>query len=147
MNACCIGCSVPSEEASPSIVVMSPPSAWAASIVQLFTDSPLKWIVQAPHEEVSQPMFVPVSPTFSRMYWTSSVRGSTSWVCWTPLTVTLTCPSGPPCSVADAVGDRSRSRDGMSHLGNGGGSLHGPGQKCPQQDLQVALEQVVGGTN
>jgi len=95
MNACCIGWSVPSEEARPSIVVMSPPSAWAASIVQLFTDSPLKWMVQAPHDDVSHPMLVPVSPTFSLMYWTSSVRGSTSWVCWTPLTVTLTSTSGP----------------------------------------------------
>ncbi len=66
MNACCIGCSWPSV-ASPSIVLMSAPSAWTASTVQLFTDSPSMWIVHAPHDEVSQPMFVPVRPTCSRM--------------------------------------------------------------------------------
>ena len=44
MNACCIGCSVPSAAASPSIVVMSPPSAWTASTVQLFTASPSRWM-------------------------------------------------------------------------------------------------------
>ena len=80
MNACCIGCSVPSAAARPSIVVMSAPSAWTASTVQLFTDSPSMCSVQAPHDDVSHPMFVPVRPTCSRMYWTSSVRGSTSCV-------------------------------------------------------------------
>ena len=66
LNASCIGCSSPSV-ARPSIVVMSVPSAWTASIVQLFTDSPSTWSVQAPHDDVSQPMLVPVSPTVSRM--------------------------------------------------------------------------------
>ena len=59
MNACCIGCSSPSV-ASPSIVTMSAPSACTASIVQLFTDSPSTWTVHAPHDDVSQPTFVPV---------------------------------------------------------------------------------------
>ena len=66
MNACCIGCSSPSV-ASPSIVVMSAPSACTASTVQLFTDSPSMCTVQAPHDDVSHPMLVPVSPTCSRM--------------------------------------------------------------------------------
>ena len=66
MNACCIGCSWPSV-ARPSIVVMSAPSACTASTVQLFTDSPSMCIVHAPHDDVSQPMLVPVSPTCSRM--------------------------------------------------------------------------------
>ena len=48
------------------MVVMSAPSAWTASIVQHFTDSPSTWTVQAPHDDVSQPMFVPVRPTTSR---------------------------------------------------------------------------------
>ena len=42
-------------------MVMSAPSACTASTVQLFTDSPSMWIVHAPHDDVSQPMFVPVS--------------------------------------------------------------------------------------
>ena len=37
------------------MVVMSVPSAWTASIVQDFTDSPSTSTVQAPHDDVSQP--------------------------------------------------------------------------------------------
>ena len=60
-NACCTGCSSPSV-ARPSIVVTSAPSAWAASIVHDFTDSPSTSTVQAPHDDVSHPTLVPVSP-------------------------------------------------------------------------------------
>ena len=77
------------------MVVISLPSAWTASTVQLFTDSPSRCTVHAPHDEVSQPMFVPVSRACSRMYWTSSVRGSTSKVCGTPLSVTDTSTMPP----------------------------------------------------
>jgi hypothetical protein len=42
------------------------PSAWTASTVQLFTDRPSRWTVQAPQFEVSQPMVVPVLPSTSR---------------------------------------------------------------------------------
>ena len=45
--------------------------------------------MQAPHDEVSQPMLVPVRPSSSRTYWTSSVRGSTSWCARRPLTMTV----------------------------------------------------------
>ena len=45
------------------MVVMSAPSACTASIVQDFTDSPSTRTVQAPHDDVSQPTLVPVSPT------------------------------------------------------------------------------------
>ena len=55
------------------------PSACAASIVHDFTDSPSTSTVHAPHDDVSQPTLVPVSPHASRRYCTSSVRGSTSW--------------------------------------------------------------------
>ena len=48
------------------MVVISMPSAWTASMVQDFTDSPLTNTVQAPHDDVSQPTLVPVSPTTSR---------------------------------------------------------------------------------
>ena len=43
----------------PSIVVTVAPSAWTASIVQLFTALPSTWTVQAPHWLVSQPTWVP----------------------------------------------------------------------------------------
>ena len=42
------------------------PSADAASTVHDFTDSPSTITVQAPHEVVSQPMFVALSPHVSR---------------------------------------------------------------------------------
>ena len=42
------------------------PSAWAASTVHDFTDSPSSSTVHAPHDVVSQPTFVPVRPSVSR---------------------------------------------------------------------------------
>jgi len=45
--------------------------------------------VQAPQLVVSQPMWVPVSPSVSRMKWTSNRRGSTSACRTSPLTVTV----------------------------------------------------------
>ena len=48
------------------MVVSSWPSACTASMVHDLTDSPLTWRVHAPHDEVSQPMFVPVRPSASR---------------------------------------------------------------------------------
>src|SRR6478735_10255235 len=77
------------------MVVTAAPSACTARTVHDFTDSPSRWTVHAPHDDVSQPMFVPVSPTCSRMYWTSNVRGSTSCVCGAPLTVMLISTDGP----------------------------------------------------
>src|SRR5687768_5994318 len=56
-------------------------------MVQLFTDSPSSRTVQAPHEVVSQPTLVPVRPSASRRWKTSSVRGSTSLSNDVPLTV------------------------------------------------------------
>ena len=69
------------------MVVTVAPSACAASIVHDFTDSPSTSTVHAPHDDVSQPTFVPVSAHASRRYCTSSVRGSTSCACEAPLTV------------------------------------------------------------
>jgi hypothetical protein len=48
------------------MVVISDPSAWTASTVQDLTDLPSIRTVQAPHDEVSQPTLVPVSPSVSR---------------------------------------------------------------------------------
>jgi len=53
------------------------PSAITASVVQDFTALPSRCTTQAPHCEVSQPTWVPVSRRFSRRNCTSSVRGST----------------------------------------------------------------------
>ena len=57
-NAAAIGCSSSGDGESPSIVVTSAPSACTASTVHDFTDSPSRSTVQAPHDVVSQPMFV-----------------------------------------------------------------------------------------
>ncbi len=48
------------------MVVIDAPSAWTASIVQLFTASPSTCRLHAPHDDVSQPMLVPVRPRTSR---------------------------------------------------------------------------------
>src|SRR5690349_18635135 len=71
------------------MVVTVEPSACAASMVQLFTACPSTITVHAPHKEVSHPTCVPVRFSTSRMYCTSSRRGSISFWCVTPFTVTL----------------------------------------------------------
>src|SRR5690348_17451745 len=53
-KASCIGCSVPSAFAMPSMVTRSAPSACMASRLQDFTARPFMWMVQAPHCAVSQ---------------------------------------------------------------------------------------------
>src|SRR4051794_9383820 len=91
-KASCTGCSSPfppAVAASPSMVVTSCPSAWTASTLQLFTLRPSRWTVQAPQLLVSQPITVPVFPSFSRRYCTSSNRGSTSSETCAPSTVRL----------------------------------------------------------
>src|SRR5438309_924557 len=88
-NAFCRGCSV-DPLARPSIVVTWAPSAWTAKTVQDFTLWPSSSTVHAPQLLVSHPTCVPVSPATSRMYCTSSNRGSTSCSCLVPLMVTAT---------------------------------------------------------
>ena len=60
-NACWSGWSV-APSAMPSIVLISAPSAWTASIVHDLALSPLTWTVHAPQLLVSQPMCVPGQP-------------------------------------------------------------------------------------
>ena len=48
------------------MVVMSLTVGLHGEHVHDFTDSPSMWTVHAPHDEVSQPMLVPVRPTTSR---------------------------------------------------------------------------------
>src|SRR4051812_23367017 len=69
---------------------MSAPSTWTPSTVQLFADAPSMSTVHAPHDDVSQPMFVPVSPRRSRRTYARSSRGSTSSVCDVPFTEKVT---------------------------------------------------------
>src|SRR5947199_10433255 len=61
-----------------------------ASVVHALTALPSRCTTQAPHCEVSQPTWVPVSRRFSRRNCTSRVRGSTSAVTALPFTVILT---------------------------------------------------------
>ena len=70
------------------MVTISAPSACAASNVHDLTDSPSSNTVQAPHELVSHPIFVPVSPRVSLRYCTSNSLGSTSCWCLEPFTST-----------------------------------------------------------
>src|SRR4051812_48442883 len=87
---CCTGSSCPSTS-SDSTVLISWPSHMTASVVHDFTGLPSMSTTQAPQLDVSQPQCVPVSPSVSRMKCTSSMRGSTSAVCASPLIVTVTC--------------------------------------------------------
>src|SRR5262245_58007614 len=73
------------------MVTTEAPSACAANIVHDFTDSPSSRTVHAPHDDVSHPILVPVSPHASRRYCTSRVRGSTSWSWAPPFTVMPIC--------------------------------------------------------
>src|SRR4029078_5737133 len=78
----------------PSIVVTSCPSAWTASTLHDFTLRPSRCTVQAPQLLVSQPITVPVRPSFSRRYCTRSIRGSTSSDTLSPSTVSSMCAMG-----------------------------------------------------
>src|SRR5262245_41942212 len=69
------------------MVLTSWPSAITASVVQDFTALPSRCTTQAPHCEVSQPTWVPVSRRFSRRNWTSKVRGSTLALTGLPFTI------------------------------------------------------------
>ena len=75
--------------ASPSTVSIEEPSAWTASIMQLFTSVPSTSTEQAPQLPVSQPMWLPVRSRSSRMKWISSLRASTSRSYSVPLIVTV----------------------------------------------------------
>src|ERR1700761_2548354 len=69
------------------MVLTSCPSAITASVVQDLTALPSRCTTQAPHCEVSQPTWVPVSRRFSRRNWTSRVRGSTLALTGSPFTI------------------------------------------------------------
>src|SRR6185312_7210232 len=89
-----MGCSGPSGSARPSMVVTLAPSHWSASAVQDLAAMPSMCTTQAPHCEVSQPTWVPVSRRSSRRNCTSKVRASTSPLTGLPFTVMDTLGMG-----------------------------------------------------
>src|SRR3954452_14403957 len=101
----------------PSIVLTSPPSAWTARMVQLFTASPSRWTVHAPQFDVSQPTWVPVRPRRARIRWTSSRRGSASSSCRPPLTVRATWTVLIPLLSSAEPERRSNDRSTLSRIG------------------------------
>ena len=90
MKPCWIGSRV-APDASPSTVRTSCPSVIAASTVQDFTGSPSIRTTQVPQLLVSQPQWVPVRPSVSRRWCTSSTRGSTSSVISVPFSPVVIC--------------------------------------------------------
>ena len=70
-------------------MVMVEPSTWAASMMQDRTGSPSTLMVHAPQIPCSQPTWVPVSRSSSRMKSASSWRAGTTASTASPLTVTL----------------------------------------------------------
>src|SRR5437870_4013911 len=90
--------------ARPSIVRISAPSAWTASMMQDRAASPSIKIVHAPQTPCSQPTCVPVRPRSSRRKSTKSLRGSQRPSRATPFTVRRTV-------TASGMGDRARARE------------------------------------
>src|SRR5210317_1286463 len=90
MKACCTACR-PSASARPSTVFSSEPSACIESTVQDLTDLPSRSTVQAPQCELSQPMWVPVRLSVSRMVCTNNSLGSTKASTCLPLRLNETC--------------------------------------------------------
>src|SRR5437867_4952491 len=88
------------------------PWAWTANIVHDFAGWPSTRIVQAPQWVVSQPMWVPVSRSTSRIICTSSKRGSTFASCFSPLTESFTSIVLSP---APGTLDRLAERPGRQH--------------------------------
>src|ERR1700730_6059566 len=85
-----MGWSGPLGSARPSMVVTLAPSICQTKTVQDFTALPSTCTTQAPHWDVSQPTWVPVSRRSSRRNCTRRVRGSTSPVTALPFTVSAT---------------------------------------------------------
>src|SRR5450432_3235466 len=98
------------------------PSAITASVVQDVTALPSRWTTQAPHCEVSQPTWVPVSRRFSRSNWTRRVRGSILAFTGLPFTIReiLAISTLLSCTAAYRLRRRLKSFQGhnMGHPGN-----------------------------
>src|SRR5215475_12927578 len=100
-----MGESSPGPGATPSMVVMAYPSACTASIRQERAGTPSMSTVQAPHTPCSQPACAPVSNKRSRRQSSRLMRGSTSTVRVSPLTVNSTRMRALSGSIG--IGDRA----------------------------------------
>src|SRR4029078_12060144 len=93
-----------------------------ASVVQDSTALPSRWTTQAPHCEVSQPTWVPVSRRVSRRKWTRRVRGSILAFTGLPFTIReiLAISTLLSCTAAYRLRRRLNSFQGhiMGHPGN-----------------------------
>src|SRR5258708_7234563 len=115
-----MGCSGAPSAASPSMVLTSCPSAITASVVQDFTALPSRCTTQAPHCEVSQPTWVPVSLKFSRRNCTSSVRGSTLALTGLPFTIREILAISTLFICAPLRGSAVISNHSSHNMGHGG---------------------------
>jgi hypothetical protein len=68
-----------------SMVVISESPMLSTGVIQERVGSPLTCTVQAPHNAIPQPNFVPVMPSTSRNTQSSGVSPSTSTLCVFPL--------------------------------------------------------------
>src|SRR6202522_2688543 len=104
------------------MVLTSWPSAITASVVQDLTALPSRCTTQAPHCEVSQPTWVPVSRRFSRRNCTSSVRGSILALTGLPFTIreilAIQHSLLPYRRISAAQSIKSFQRHNMGHPGN-----------------------------
>src|SRR6478609_1480618 len=124
---------------SPSTVRTSWPPAIAARTVHDLTGSPSSQVTQVPQLLVSQPQWVPVSPSSSRRKWTSSMRPSISRVTVSPLTLMVTCISAVPSWVACLVTGHARL-DALDR-----GAQRAPRQLIGEVAFVVGRAAVVGG--
>src|SRR6266571_3636746 len=104
------------------MVLTSCPSAITTSVVQDLTALPSRCTTQAPHCEVSQPTWVPVSRRFSRSNCTSRVRESTLAFTGLPFTIREILAIGTllGCAAAYRQNRRLETFEGhnMGHPGN-----------------------------
>src|SRR5712691_11466851 len=105
------------------MVLTSCPSAITKSVVQDLTALPSRCTTQAPHCDVSQPTWVPVSRRFSRRNCTSKVRGSTLALTGLPFTIreilAIQHSLQPHCRIARAAQSlKSLQGHNMGHPGN-----------------------------
>src|SRR5215510_12339540 len=100
-----MGESSPGSGATPSMVVMAYPSACTANIRQERAGAPSISTVQAPHTPCSQPACAPVSNKRPRRQSSRLMRGSTSSVRVSPLTVNSTRMRALSGSIG--IGDRA----------------------------------------
>ncbi len=101
------------------MVVTVAPSAWTASTVHDFTDSPSTCTVQAPHDDVSQPTLVPgAAPTASRQEVDEQRAGARPRPrAATPLTVTERCASRATSVLFDRIEEPEKLRPRPALIG------------------------------